>query len=98
MASKLFGSVSVNLLSSYLDLSRVEADTGIAGKRGDFGIEATGDMLDADDVSRIKVWNVADVVDSENDYGVVMHTPFTCRAYVLDRDLVHAIVLLDHHH
>ncbi|WP_231976740.1 hypothetical protein [Mycobacterium sp. E740] len=50
------------------------------------------------DQSRIEVWNVAGVVLSKNDYGSTMQTPFTCRAYFLDGDLVHTLVLLDHHH
>ncbi|WP_267305919.1 hypothetical protein [Mycobacterium barrassiae] len=50
------------------------------------------------DQSRIEVWNVAGVVLSKNDYGSTMQTLFTCRAYFLDGDLVHTLVLLDHHH
>jgi hypothetical protein len=76
-------------------------------------IGATSDVLDVDsrdlfsllepplkgvDQSRIKVWNVAGVVDSMNDFGDLMHTPFTCRAYFLDGQLVHTLVLLDHNH
>ncbi|WP_099042692.1 hypothetical protein [Mycobacterium neglectum] len=77
------------------------------------GIEVTSDVLDADsrdlfslldpplkgaDHSRIKVWNVAGVVDSQNDSGNAMQSPFTCRAYFLDGELAHTLVLLDHHH
>ncbi|MGZ8809007.1 MAG: hypothetical protein ACXWZ0_18880 [Mycobacterium sp.] len=76
-------------------------------------IEAKSDVLDADsrdlfsllepplkgvDHSRIKVWNVAGVVNSQNDFGDTMQTPFTCRAYFLDGNLAHALVLLDHDH
>lgn len=76
-------------------------------------IEATSDVLDADsrdlfsllepplkgvDHSRINVFNVAGVVDSPNEFGDTMHTPFTCRAYFLDGDLAHSLVLFDHHH
>jgi hypothetical protein len=76
-------------------------------------IDATSDVLDADsrdlfsllepplkgaDQSRIKVWNVAGVVNSKNDFGDSMQTPFTCRAYFLDGELAHTLVLLDHHH
>jgi hypothetical protein len=76
-------------------------------------IKATSDVLDADsrdlfslldpplkgaDHSRIKVWNVAGVVDSQNDFGAAMQSPFTCRAYFLDGKLAHTLVLLDHHH
>ena len=76
-------------------------------------INAISDVLDADsrdlfsllepplkgiDRSRIRVWNVAGVVHSKNDFGTTMRTPFTCRVYFLDSDLVHTLVLLDHHH
>jgi hypothetical protein len=76
-------------------------------------IEAMSDVLDADsrdlfslleqplkgaDHSRIKVWNVAGIVNSQNDFGDTMQSPFTCRAYFLDGNLVHTLVLLDHHH
>jgi hypothetical protein len=76
-------------------------------------IDATSDVLDADsrdlfsllepplkgiDHSRIKVWNVAGVVNSKNDLGDSMQTPFTCRVYFLDGGLVHTLVLLDHQH
>jgi hypothetical protein len=76
-------------------------------------IDAASDELDADsrdlfslldpplkgmDRARIKVWNVAGEVNSKNDFGDTMQTPFTCRAYFLDDDLVHTLVLLDHHH
>ena len=50
------------------------------------------------DQSRIEVWNVAGIVLSKNDFGSTMQTPFTCRAYFRDGDLVHTLVLLDHHH
>lgn len=76
-------------------------------------IVASSDVLDADsrdlfsllepplkdvDQSHIKVWNVAGVVNSKNDFGDSMQTPFTCRVYFLDGDLAHTLVLLDHHH
>lgn len=76
-------------------------------------INATSDVLDADsrdlfsllepplkgiDQSRIRVWNVAGVVNSENDFGDSMRTPFTCRVYFLDGNLMRTLVLLDHHH
>ena len=76
-------------------------------------INASSDVLDADsrdlfsllepplkgiNQSRIRVWNVAGVVHSKNDFGNTMRTPFTCRVYFLDNDLVHTLVLLDHHH
>ena len=76
-------------------------------------IKATSDVLDADsrdlfslldpplkgaDHSQIKVWNVAGVVKSQNDFGDAMQSPFTCRAYFLDGQLAHTLVLLDHHH
>lgn len=76
-------------------------------------IDARSDVLDTDsrdlfslldpplkgvDQSRIEVWNVAGVVHSKSDFGSTMQTPFTCRAYFLDGDLVHTLVLLDHNH
>jgi hypothetical protein len=76
-------------------------------------IDAKSDVLDADsrdlfslldpplrgiDQSRIKVWNVAGVVESKNEFGDTMRTPFTCRAYFRDGNVVHTLVLLDHHH
>lgn len=76
-------------------------------------VEVTSDVLDTDsrdlfslldpplkgaDHSRIKVWNVAGVVDSQNDSGDAMKSPFTCRAYFLDGELAQTLVLLDDHH
>ena len=76
-------------------------------------IEATSDALDVDsrdlfslldpplkgaDHSRIQVWNTAGVVNSQNDFGDAMQSPFTCRVYFLDGELAHILVLLDHHH
>lgn len=75
-------------------------------------IDPTSDVLDADSrdlfscwsllskgsINRIKVWNVAGVVNSKNGFGNSMQTPFTCRAYFLGGDLVHTLILLDHHH
>ena len=76
-------------------------------------IEAMSDVLDADsrdlfslleqplkgaDHSRIKVWNVAGIVNSQNDFGDTMQSPFTYRAYFLDGNLAHTLVLLDHNH
>ena len=56
------------------------------------------DPLKGVDHSRINVWNVVGVAESQNAYGDAMQTPFECRAYFVDGNLAHTLVLLDHHH
>jgi hypothetical protein len=50
------------------------------------------------DHSRITVWNVSGVVDTPNAFGAMMHDPFSCRAYFIDGNLAHTLVLFDHDH
>lgn len=50
------------------------------------------------DHSRITVWNVSGVVDAPNAFGAMLHDPFSCRAYFIDGNLVHTLVLFDHDH
>lgn len=75
-------------------------------------VETTTSPLDADsrdlfsllepplknvDHSRIKVFNVAGIANSLNDFGDAMVTPFTCRAYFVDGNLAHTLVLFENH-
>ena len=51
------------------------------------------------DHSRITVLNVSGVVDVNGDaFGAAIHDPFSCRAYFIDGDLAHTLVLFDHDH
>ena len=56
------------------------------------------DPLKGVDHSRITVWNVSGVVDAPNASGATMHDPFSCRAYFIDGNLAHTLVLFDHDH
>jgi hypothetical protein len=56
------------------------------------------DPLKGVDHSRITVWNVSGVVDAPNAFGATMHDPFSCRAYFIDGNLAHTLVLFDHDH
>jgi hypothetical protein len=56
------------------------------------------DPLKGVDHSRITVWNVSGVVDAPNALGATMHDPFSCRAYFIDGNLAHTLVLFDHDH
>jgi hypothetical protein len=43
--------------------------------------------------------NVSGVVDVNGDaFGATMHDPFSCRAYFIDGNLAHTLVLFDHDH
>ena len=48
--------------------------------------------------SRITVWNVTGVVDSQNALGGMIHDRFSCRAYFVDGNLADTLVLFDHDH
>ena len=51
------------------------------------------------DHSRITVLNVSGVVDVSGDaFGATIHDPFSCRAYFIDGNLAHTLVLFDHDH
>jgi hypothetical protein len=56
------------------------------------------DPLKGVDHSRITVWNVSGVVDAQNAFGATIHDPFSCRAYFIDDNLAHTLVLFDHDH
>jgi hypothetical protein len=56
------------------------------------------DPLKGVDHSRITVSNVSGVVDAQNAFGATIHDPFSCRAYFIDGNLVHTLVLFDHDH
>jgi hypothetical protein len=57
------------------------------------------DPLTGVDHSRITVLNVSGVVNVNGDaFGATMHDPFSCRAYLIDGNLAHTLVLFDHDH
>ena len=56
------------------------------------------DPLKGVDRSRITVWNVSGAVDAPNALGATMHDLFSCRAYFIDGNLAHTLVLFDHDH
>jgi hypothetical protein len=57
------------------------------------------DPLKGVDHSRITVLNVSGVVDVNGDaFGATIHDPFSCRAYFIDGNLAHTLVLFDHDH
>lgn len=48
--------------------------------------------------SRITVWAVTGVVQTETEIGTPIRGPFECRAYNVDGSTVDTLVLLDHGH
>lgn len=57
------------------------------------------DPLKGVDHSRITVLNVTGVVDVKGDaFGATIYDPFSCRAYFIDGNLAHSLVLFDHDH
>jgi hypothetical protein len=57
------------------------------------------DPLKGVDHSRITVLNVSGVVEVNGDaFGATIHDPFSCRAYFIDGNLAHTLVLFDHDH
>ena len=57
------------------------------------------DPLKGVDHSRVTVLNVSGFVDvSGNAFGATIHDPFSCRAYFIDGNLAHTLVLFDHDH
>ena len=50
------------------------------------------------DHTRITVWNVTGVVQVQTESGAMLHDPFSCRAYFIDDDLAHTLVLFDREH
>ncbi len=56
------------------------------------------DPLSGVDYSRITVWNVSGIVEAQTESGTTLHDPFSCRAYFIDDDLAHTLVLFDREH
>jgi hypothetical protein len=57
------------------------------------------DPLKGVDHSRIAILNVSGFVDVNGDaFGASIHDPFSCRAYFIDGNLAHTLVLFDHDH
>jgi len=56
------------------------------------------DPLKGVDHSRITVSSVSGAVDAQNAFGATIHDPFSCRAYFIDGNLVHTLLLFDHDH
>lgn len=57
------------------------------------------DQLKGVDYSRITVLNVSGVVDVKGDaFGATIQDPFSCRAYFIDGNLAHTLVVFDHDH
>lgn len=54
--------------------------------------------LNGVDHSRITVWNVSGIVEAKTESGTTLHDPFSCRAYFIDDDLAHTLVLFDREH
>lgn len=50
------------------------------------------------DRERITVLNVSGVINARNELGSIIQDHFDCRAYFVDGDLVHTLVVFDHNH
>jgi len=79
-------------------LSNVEAASTVLDPESKDLFSLLDEPLKGVDHSRITVWNVSGVVDAPNAFGAVLHDPFSCRAYFVDGNLVHTLVLFDHDH
>jgi hypothetical protein len=79
-------------------LSNVEAASTVLDPDSKDLFALLDDPLKGVDHSRITVWNVAGVVDAQNAFGAMIHDPFSCRAYFIDGNLAHTLVLFDHDH
>jgi len=80
-------------------LSNVKAETTVLDPDSKDLFSLLDDALKGVDHARITVLNVSGVVDVPGDaFGAAMHDPFSCRAYFVDGDLVHTLVLFHHDH
>ena len=79
-------------------LSNVEAANTVLDPDSKDLFALLDDPLKGVDHSRITVWNVSGVVDAQNAFGAMIHDPFSCRAYFIDGNLAHTLVLFDHDH
>jgi hypothetical protein len=84
--------------SSTAKLSNVEAQNTVLDPESKDLFSLLDDPLKGVDHSRITVLNVSGVVDAQNAFGSAIHDPFSCRAYFVDDNLVHTLVLFDHEH
>jgi hypothetical protein len=79
-------------------LSNVEAANTVLDPDSKDLFALLDDPLKGVDHSRITVWNVSGVVEAQNAFGAMIHDPFSCRAYFIDGNLAHTLVLFDHDH
>jgi hypothetical protein len=80
-------------------LSNVEAASTVLDPDSKDLFSLLDDPLKGVDHSRITVLNVSGVVDINGDaFGATIHDPFSCRAYFIDGNLAHTLVLFDHDH
>ena len=79
-------------------LSNVEAANTVLDPDSKDLFALLDDPLKGVDHSRITVWNVSGVVDAQNAFGAMIQDPFSCRAYFIDGNLAHTLVLFDHDH
>ena len=79
-------------------LSNVEATNTVLDPDSKDLFALLDDPLKGVDHSRITVLNVSGVVDAQNAFGAMIHDPFSCRAYFIDGNLAHTLVLFDHDH
>ena len=80
-------------------LSNVEAASTVLDPDSKDLFSLLDDPLKGVEHSRITVLNVSGVVDVNGDaFGATMHDPFSCRAYFIDGNLAHTLVLFDRDH
>ena len=84
---------------STANLSNVETARSVLDpdKTDLFSLELD-EALKGVDHSRITVWHVSGVVDTQNAFGAMIHDRFSCRAYFVDGNLADTLVLFDHDH
>jgi hypothetical protein len=76
---------------------RTESSSLEADGKDQFSL-TLAEPLKGADVSRITVLNVSGVVNVPNEVGSTLADHFDCRAYFLDGNLAHTLVLFDHAH
>jgi hypothetical protein len=83
---------------STASLSNIEATRSVLDPDSQDLFSLLDDPLKGIDRSRITVWNVSGVAESQNAFGSTIHDRFTCRAYFIDDDFADTLVVFDHDH
>lgn len=64
----------------------------------DFTSLTLSEPLKGVDPARITVLTISGVANAPSEVGSVIHDRFSCRAYFIDGNLAHTLVIFDHDH